>query len=117
MSKVWREGGRLRAATELRDAALVVLTKRGTRPEPHEERIVFEPHSPENPTPYLSLSLSKHPLDGHDVLNVWATRKGKHLKVLNIHSFRDGVGVVSFRRGEWESELLAMGRATAVVVH
>jgi len=45
------------------------------------------------------------------VLSVWANLEDKHAKVLNIEWRVDTVEVVSFWRGEWESELLAMGRA------
>jgi hypothetical protein len=115
MSGVLRKGGRLRTAIELRDAALVVLKKRGKQID--KGSIVFEQHSPQKPTPHLSLSLTKHPLDGHDMLSVWATLKGKHGKVLNIETLGERVELVSFRRGEWEGELLAMGRAPGVAVH
>jgi len=45
------------------------------------------------------------------VLSVWTNLEDKHAKVLNIEWRVDTVEVVSFWRGEWESELLAMGRA------
>jgi hypothetical protein len=45
------------------------------------------------------------------VLSVWTNLEDKHAKVLNIEWRVDTVEVVSFWRGEWESGLLAMGRA------
>jgi len=106
---------RLDAAIKLRDAALVLLKQKGK--SGREGCIVFEKHTPQNPTPRLSLSLSKHSLDQRNMLNVWAMLKGEHVKVLNIEWLGEGILLVSFRRGEWESELLAMGRATGVAVH
>ena len=41
--------------------------------------------------------------------SVWAMRKDKYGKVLNIAWLGDKVQLTSFRRGEWETELLAMG--------
>jgi len=35
---------------------------------------------------------------------------GKHLKVLTMNWMGDVVDLVTFRRGEWEAELLAMSR-------
>ena len=51
------------------------------------------------------------------MLSAWASLKGEHGKVLNIEWLGDNIKVVSFRRGEWESELLAMSRAAGVAVH
>jgi hypothetical protein len=51
------------------------------------------------------------------MLNVWATLRGKHVKVLNIEWMREAIDLTTFRRGEWESELLAMGRAPGMAVH
>ena len=59
----------------------------------------------------------KAPTLGLSILNVWATHKGKHQKVLNMAWTDDAVDVVTFRRGEWEGELLAMDRAPAMAVH
>jgi hypothetical protein len=52
--------------------------------------------------------------DGRAVLSVWANIKDKHAKALNIEWLGEDVSFVTFRRGEWESELLAMGRAIPV---
>jgi hypothetical protein len=117
MSNVSKPGKRLGAAIKLRDAALALLQEKG---KPHERRegdVVFEPHTPQNPEPRLSLLLSEHPLDRRDMLSVWATLKGKHAKVMNIEWLGEVVQLVSFRRGEWESELLAMGRVGDVAAH
>jgi hypothetical protein len=117
MSNIARPGKRLAAAIVLRDAAMAVLQQRG-KPSKHlEGHIVFEPHTAQNPEPRLSLSLSKHPLDQRNRLNVWATHKSGHAKVLNIEWLGGAVELVSFRRGEWESELLAMGRVGDVAIH
>jgi hypothetical protein len=110
-------GTRLDAAIKLRDSALALLKEKGKPDQSHEGCIVFEKHTPQNPTPRVSLLLSKHPLDQRNTLNVWATLKGEHAKVLNLAWTGERVRLVSFRRGEWESELLAMGRATGVAVH
>jgi hypothetical protein len=117
MSDVVQEGRRFGAAIGLRDAALCPLQRKGKQSQAREGRIVFEEHAPGNPTPRLSLSMVKDPLDGRLMLSVWAMLNGKHAKVLNIEWFGDKVQVVSFRRGEWESELLAMGRAAGFPVH
>lgn len=117
MSNISTSGKRFVAATNLRDAALALLHKKGKQSQDREGRLVFEEHSPENPTPLLSLLLSTQPLDGRKMLSVWAILKGAHAKVLNVEWLGEEVQVVSFRRGEWESELLAMGRAIGVAVH
>jgi hypothetical protein len=77
MSNVSRPGKRLTAAINLRDAALALLQQKGKHGRGGEGRLVFEEHTPENPTPLLSLSLSKHPLDERPMLNVWAMLKGE----------------------------------------
>jgi hypothetical protein len=64
-----------------------------------------------------AIGLRDAALDGRLMLSVWAMLNGKHAKVLNIEWFGDKVQVVSFRRGEWESELLTMGRAAGFPVH
>jgi hypothetical protein len=117
-------GSRLGEAIRLRDAGLALLQREGKESQREEKQsqvlrgaIEFEPAKPEKPYPRLSLLLSSHPLDGHSMLSVWAPRKDKYGKVLNIEWFGDKVEVVSFRRGEWETELLAMGRAAGVAVH
>jgi hypothetical protein len=117
MSTVSGPGKRLDAAIKLRDAALALLQEKGRPHERLEGDVVFEPHTPQNPTPRLSLSLSKHPLDQRNTLSVWATLKGEHAKVLYIEWLGEGVQLVSFRRGDWENELLAMGHAGKVAVH
>jgi hypothetical protein len=117
MSDGLQGGRRLGAAIRLREAGLALLQKEGKQSQTHGGAIVFEPHTPENPEPRLSLSLMKHPLDGRFMLSVWAMRKDKHAKVLNIEWFGDKVELVNFRRGEWETELLAMGRAAGSAVH
>ena len=113
MNDVIQGGKRITAAIILRDAALALLEKAG-KPSEDERGICFQPHTPKNPNPHLSLLLSRHPHDGRLVLNVWCTLRGKYVKALNIEWNDEAVGIVSFRRGEWESELLAMGRARAV---
>lgn len=118
MSSIARPGKRLAAAINLRNAALALLHQKGKQSGGREGHFVFEEHTPENPTPLLSVSLLNHPLDRRQmVLNVWAMHNGKHVKVLNLEWLGETVQVTSFRRGEWESELLAMGRASAIAVH
>ena len=95
MSNVSRPGKRLAAAINLRDAALALLQQKGKQSQGREERLVFEEHTAENPTPLLSLSLSKHPLDERQMLNVWAMLRGEHAKVLNIEWLGEGVQVVN----------------------
>jgi hypothetical protein len=104
---------RLDTAIQLRDAALALLSKKG-KPGEARDSIVFEQHTTQAQTPLLSLCLSKHPRDGRAMLSVWANLKDKHAKVLNIEWLGEHVTLVSFRRGEWESELLAMGRVVPV---
>jgi hypothetical protein len=117
MSDTLSPGKRMSAAIDLRDAALELLKREGKPRQTIEGDVVFEPHTAENPTPRLSLLLSKRLIHGHQTLNVWATLKGGHAKVLNIEWLGGKVAVVSFRRGEWEGELLAMGRTRRVAVH
>jgi hypothetical protein len=116
MTNISGPGKRLDVAMQLRDAALSVLQNRG-EPSNRTGAIVFEPHTGLNPELRLSLWLSKFPPDQRNTLSVWATLKGGHAKVLNIEWLGDRVDLISFRRGEWEGELLAMGRAGAVTVH
>ena len=56
-------------------------------------------------------------IGGYFSLNVWATLRGKHVKVLNVTLIGDAVGIISFRRGDWENELRAMGREAGVAVN
>jgi hypothetical protein len=98
-------------AVELRDA---VLRKNGKQAG---DNIVFEQHKQNEFNPRLSLRLSKHPFEAHNVLSVWTNfnedkhNKDKHAEALNIEWRGNAVVIVSFRRGQWENELLAMGRA------
>ena len=102
---------RIERVVTLRDAALTLLRRSGKR---SSAGIGFEESTPQNPEPRISLHLRKHPLDGRHMLSVWASVRGKHGKVLNVEWLGREVVVVSFRRGEWETELLAMGRSVAV---
>jgi hypothetical protein len=96
-------------AVELRDAAIAVLRKNGKQAG---DSIVFEQHKQHEFNPRLSLRLSKHPFDAHNMLSVWTNfNKDKHAEALNIEWRGNAVVIVSFRRGQWENELLAMGRA------
>jgi hypothetical protein len=118
MSDGFRIGRRLRAAIAVRDAAIAILQTKGERDQANHEHLVFQPHTPENPYPAISLLLSKHPLDQRFMLSVWANLKGdKYGKVLNIEWLGDRIDLVNFRRGEWESELLVLGKTGAVAVH
>jgi hypothetical protein len=117
MNDIPRKNDRCTTAIILRDAALALLEKRGKPTEGSEDSIWFEQPTPENPEPYLSVNLSRHPLDGHPSLNVWGTLRGKFGKVLNIGWMGEDIYLVSFRRGGWESELLAMGGALGAAVH
>jgi hypothetical protein len=116
MNRVPSASGRLTAVLALRDAALVLLDRTGIAEDGNGNRW-FEPHTPENSEPRMSVLLAKHPLRGYPMLNIWATLKSKHVKVLNMEWTGQAVALVTFRRGEWESELLAMARASAVAVH
>jgi len=96
-------------AIELRDAALAVLRKNGKQAG---DSIVFEQHTPQDELKtHLSLRLSKHPFDAHNVLSVLTNTNNEYTAVLNIEWRGNAVDIVSFRRGQWENELLAMGRA------
>lgn len=95
-------------AVELRDAAIAVLRKNGKQAG---DSIVFEQHKQNEFNPRLSLRLSKHPFDAHNVLSVLTNTNNEYTAVLNIEWRGNAVDIVSFRRGQWENELLAMGRA------
>ena len=101
---------RLDAAITLRDAALTILQKNG---EQSNDRLTFERHTPQNPTPRLSLASAKLP-NQVQMLSVWAMIKGKHVKALNLHWIGEQINLGTFRRGEWESELLEMARSSEV---
>jgi hypothetical protein len=101
-----------RLATRLREAARALLQKRGER---DGDRVWFERHTAERPEPRLAMLLCE--INGLQCLNVWAALRGKHVKALNVVWSGDLIDVVSFRRGEWENELLAMGRTTGIAVH
>jgi hypothetical protein len=103
---------RLATVLGLREAALALLQRRG---EQDGDRVWFGRHTAERPEPRLALLLCE--IDGLQCLNVWATLQGKHAKVLNLMWSGNLIDVLSFRRGEWENELLAMGRTTGVAVH
>jgi hypothetical protein len=96
-------------AVELRDAAIAVLRKNGKQAG---DSIVFEQHKQNEFHPRLSLRLSKHPFDAHNMLSVWTNFNKEHAEALNIEWRGNAVDIVSFRRGQWENELLAMGRAS-----
>jgi hypothetical protein len=108
MSEKAQGGSRLAEAVRLRDAALALLRREGKASQ-DGRGLEFEPITAGNSYPRLSLLLTKHPLDGRSMLNVWAMGKRKYEKVLNIEWLGGKFEVVSFRRGEWEPELLAMG--------
>ena len=103
---------KLTEVTGLRDAALTLLEMQGER---ESDRVWFGRHTPENLEPRLTAVLSHYPR--YSSLEVWSTLRGKHAKVLNMAWKGDAVQVTSFRRGDWESELLAMGRAQGFAVH
>lgn len=106
---------RLKLVISLRDAALAVLRKSGkprNRPGLSGLEIVQGP--PDFVEPPIQMS-SRVSLDrGWSLpygVDVWATLRGKVMKVLNIE-WGDGgtILLVSFRRGPWEAELLAMAQ-------
>jgi hypothetical protein len=103
---VHQVGVRIATAIVLREAALALLKRVGERTEDKRE-VWFERHTPLNPEPRLSACLSHYPY-GHASLNLWATCNDKHLKVLNIAWIGDTVTLITFRRGEWERELMVM---------
>jgi hypothetical protein len=106
-------GRRLADAIKLRNAAVALLEKQG-KPEGSRGDLWFQRHTPKNPEPRLAVCLSKHPLHGHCMLNVWARVRGKHVKVLNTEWIGEAIDLTTFRRGEWEGELLAMALGMAV---
>ena len=79
MSGDLQGGRRLGPASRLRDASLALLQREGRQND--KGTVNFEPHTPENPYPRLSLSLMRHPVDGSLMLSVWAMRKDKYGKV------------------------------------
>jgi len=113
MSADGEHGQRHRAVMELRYAALQLLGRAGERDE--NGRLWFQRHTPTNPEPRLAVLLAK--IGGYPSLNVWANLRGKHVKVLNASLLGEAVGIVSFRRGDWEDELRAMGRAPGMPVN
>jgi hypothetical protein len=113
MSEGIGRGQRLLSVIELRNAALRLLQRAGERDE--TSRLWFQRHTPTNPEPRLAVLLAK--IGGYSSLNVWATLRGKHVKVLNVTLIGDAVGIISFRRGDWENELRAMGREAGVAVN
>ena len=102
---------RIASALALRDAALALLRRQGKQTG---DGVGFEISTPQNPEPRLSLHLIKHPLDRRQMLSVWSSVRGKYGKVLNVEWLGRELVIVSFRRGEWETELLAMGRSVAM---
>jgi hypothetical protein len=113
MSVVVVHGRRYLAVMELRNAALQLLGRVGVRDE--AGRLWFQRHTSTNPEPRLAVLLTK--IGGYPSLNVWATLRGKHVKVLNATLVGDAVGIISFQRGDWEDELRAMGRAPGMPVN
>ena len=86
----------------------------GEKGHQDEGAMVFNPITPENDRPRLSLLACRFPPDGRFSLNVWALRRDKLAKALNIEWLGEEARVVAFKRGEWEAELLAM---TGLGVH
>jgi hypothetical protein len=106
--------GRLAAAVRLRNAATAFLQRNGR--SIRRGAVVFEQHAPEKPYPHLSLSLISRDGMGF-MMDIWGWRGDWYGKVMNLQWRGDQVDLVSFRRGEWETELLAMARAAGVTVH
>ena len=123
MDEATTESGRLQKvnrlvqATVLRDAALDLLARRGTMRNDSPRALEFEPITTDNPYPRLSLLHTNYPLHRRHILNIWSSCRGRYVKVLNIQWRGDNIELISFRRGEWEQELLAMIRAPGVAVH
>ena len=113
MSASVRHGQRHLSVIELRNAALRLLGRAGKRDESGD--LWFQRHSPTNPEPPLVVLLAK--MGKYSSLNVWATMRGQHLKVLNVTLIGDAVSIISFRRGDWEDELRAMGREPGIALH
>lgn len=105
---------RLSAAIELRNAALALLRKQGA--ELTDGAIWFQRHTPENPEPRLAICLNQGAA-GAQLLSVWATLSTGHAKVFTANWLGETVEVLSFRRGDWERELLAMSGSADVSVH
>jgi hypothetical protein len=105
---------RLDDAVRLRNAARELLRRKGVR-EGGGAR--FNLASPTDPYPRLSLSVCRFSPDGRLSLSVWAWRGNWYGKVMNIEWLGERIELVSFKRGEWEAELLAMGGADGVAVH
>lgn len=102
---------RLSAAIGLRDAAVALLRNQGAALI--DGRAWFQRHTPENPEPRLAVCLAER-TEGRQSLSVWATLRNGHVKVLTIDWFGEAVDVVTFRRGDWENELLAMSGSVEV---
>jgi hypothetical protein len=97
-------------AIRLRDAAVELLRKQGTRDS--EGNVVFDKATPSNSYPRLSLLLSRFPPDGRFNLSVWAPREDWYGKVLSVEWLGDRIKLINFLRGEWELDLLAVAALT-----
>jgi hypothetical protein len=106
-------GRRLTSVIELRNAAIQLLGRAGQYDE--KGALWFQRHTAMDPEPRLTMLLTE--IGGYLSLNVWATLRGRHVKVLNVTLIGSAVDVISFRRGDWETELRAMGRAPGVAVN
>jgi hypothetical protein len=108
---------RMARALALRNAAVSVLRRKGTRADRKGlARLELNTQCWDDEEPPLAMSyrtsLESRWLLPHG-LSVWASLRGKRCKVLNIEWSDSGTTeLISFRRGGWEDELLAMALPT-----
>ena len=97
----WKQAGRVRAKfASIEDFEIALMTPSETRPEVSEEMKAWAERHGESDKLAADYSLE-----------IWVTGRKK---VLNIHWKEEQpeeqpVEVLSFRRGDWESELLDLG--------
>ena len=114
-----RTNERLAMVIELRDAALALVEKEGVPDEDKEggRWCWLGRHTGKTPKARITIFLFNEYVTEAHMLNVWATVKGKNIKVLNIVWNAQKMQVVTFRRGDWENELLVMARAKTVTLN
>ena len=102
---------------ELRDAAVALVEKQGV-PDENTDRVRWcwlGRHG--GKTPKARIAIFQFSLTKAHAVRVWASVKGRNIEVLNMVWSTKEMEVLTFRRGDWESELLAMTPTTSVTIH
>ena len=105
---------RMNDAIELRRAAMTLLENHGVR-DGSKQDLWYNRHTPQNPEPHIAINITQTAV-GRQTLNIWGRLGDKHVKVFNVDWVGETLEIVTFRRGEWENELLAMNRAPGISV-